>query len=369
MPISAASLSSASFGGQDSPDRVLSGGTDSPKSSVDRQKEAAAMLPKFFLCLLALASLSLSAAAQTEDDCRDVLLYSARNYSLETYDLSVAVRIYDQYCENDSVRAGTKFDASLGAVIASVPLKFGASSGSTEERTRHFCKTFDSDYKKDESKYRSLSLVVNETTNAWLACKTLAGQGILFRPKLSQTQVIIEVARTNARPASVQGVIYDPALLECTVPNTDKSRTRVRADGLSTKALSDSYWTITCVRRPSQTASELVYPKLDVSVTTTRGAFLLPVPADAQFPYQWASELQRQVDSIALRQSTLAASLTAAEARIPTGIAFGAPTNTGWQGDPAWANCPDGSVATGVIYGRQNMDANARCSRLELRHN
>jgi hypothetical protein len=319
------------------------------------------------LLLAALGLASSPATSQNDDSCRDVLAYSARNYSLETYDLGVALRVYDQYCENDAVRSGTKFDASLDAVIKAVPIKFGITSGSTEERTRHFCKTFSSDYQRNESQYKALSLVVNETTNAWLACKTLAVHGILFRPKIASTQIIIEVRRTSSTNASVQGIIYDPALLSCTAPNTDRRSTRSIADGDTTKRLSDEYWPVTCIRTPVESGTETVYPKVDLSISTTLGAFLLPVAAEARFPYSWASDLQKQMFGLAQRQTAVEAGLKATNARIPTSLIFGDTTMTGWHGDPSWADCPDGSVATGVILGRGKLDANAHCRTLRLK--
>ena len=283
---------------------------------------------------ISLAVLSGSALADTDDGCRDVLTYSARNYSVETADVGAALKVYDQYCENDQARSGMNFNAGLDTVIKAVPVKFSLGSGSTEERTKYFCKTFDSDYKKRESYYRSVSSVVNETTNAWLACKTLAGQGVLFRPKIAQTQIVIEVARTNSSPASVQGITYDTNLLSCTVPDSDGSKKRVTADGNTTKALSDSYWPITCVRKPQVQKNENVYPKVDISIGTTKGAFLLPVDADAIYPYQWSSDLQRQMTNNSEALKALSSRTTEDQAiqvyQCPKGFAPGFVNNGAW---------------------------------------
>ena len=252
------------------------------------------------------------AFAQVDDGCRDVLSYSARNFSFETAELGTALKVYQQYCHGESVRSGTNFDAGLDAVIKAVPVKFNLSSGGTEERTKHFCKTFDSDYKHNESYYRSISQVVNETTNAWLTCKTRASQGILFRPNISATQIVIEVARTNAWPASVEGIIYDHDQLSCTVPSSDASKFRTTADEKTVKSLTEAYWPVTCIRQPQKQPAETIYPKVDISIGTTRGSFLLPVMSEAMYPYQWSSDLQRQMHELGERTKSTIKSVQSA---------------------------------------------------------
>jgi hypothetical protein len=259
---------------------------------------------------------------QSDDGCRDVLTYAARNYSAETLDSAILVRTYSQYCEGTEIRSGTSFSAGLSAVVEAIPIKFNLGTGSTEQRLKHFCKTFHSEYKAHENFYQEVSTVAEGSVKAWSACKNLAGQGVLFRPKMGRTQVIIEVARTSASPASVQGVTYDSKLMSCSVPSTDKKNDRSPADQSTTKALSDAYWPITCVRHPQRQSGTVFYPGVEISVGTTKGAFLLPVSEDALFERQWASdfsaELSKMKTEIAskLVQATLECATSTAESEV-----------------------------------------------------
>jgi hypothetical protein len=255
------------------------------------------MIRNIFLMLsLALVLHSSTAVSQT-DDCRDVLVYSARTETIETLDYAAASKIYDQYCEESSVRSGTNFGAGIDAIVKAIPVKFALNSGSNEERLSSFCKTFSSDQATRTTQYKSQSLVVTDTTNAWLACKALAGQGVLFRPKLSTTKVVIEVARTNAYDVSVQGVSYDTKLLQCTVPSSDQAPDRRAAATPNTrKKLSPDYWSITCDRLPQSNGVEKQYPHVDITVDTTKGSFLLPVPAEAVLPLQASMDIQQKLE-------------------------------------------------------------------------
>ena len=234
--------------------------------------------------------------SQDGDNCRDVLQYSARNYSVSEEEIGIATRLHDQYCHGEDVKSGVNIDSGAEAVIKAIPVKGFLNFGSTQERLTSFCKTFDSEYKLNVSRYQNISQVVNETTNAWLSCVTLAGKGILFRPKIGATQLVLEIERTAAAKASVQGITYDPKLLECSAPNSDKTTTNTKVDKTTQKVLTDDeFWPVTCLRLPVQEKNETVYPRAEISVSTTKGAFLLPIPADAKFPYQFSSEIQNLI--------------------------------------------------------------------------
>ena len=156
--------------------------------------------------------------SQDGDYCRDVLQYSARNYSVSEEEIGIATRVHDQYCQGESVKSGVNIDTGGEAVIKAIPLKGFLNFGTTQERLTSFCKTFDSEYKLNTAKYQNISQVVNETTNAWLSCVSLGGEGILFRPKIGATQFVLEIARTRPAKASVQGITVDPNLLVCSAP-------------------------------------------------------------------------------------------------------------------------------------------------------
>jgi len=238
-------------------------------------------------------------AAEVDDGCAEILRYSSRDYSVEKSDIGVAMKVYEQYCENETVKKGTTFNAGLDAVIKAVPIKFSLGAGSSAERTKHFCKTFDSAYKRDEAYYKETSTAVAHSTTAWLACKGLASQGLVFRPQLSKTLILIDIVRTKALPVSVQGITYDQKLATCTVPNTSTSNTPILADKNTVKSLEPGSWTVTCVRKPETISNEQIFQAIDISIATTDGPFLLPVAADAKFSYQWASEFQQQLTAIA----------------------------------------------------------------------
>lgn len=253
---------------------------------------------KLAISTLAIATPAILLAAEVEDGCAEVLKYSARDYSVEKSEIGVAVKVYDQYCENDSVKSGTNFNAGLETVIKAVPVKFSLGSGSAEERTKYFCKTFDSDYKRNEQSYKSISQVVASTTTAWLGCKSLASKGIVFRPQVAKTQLLIEILRTSPDAVTVEGITYNSKYASCSVPNSNDSKSVTIANQKTTKDLSPSSWTITCSRTPENTSKETIYPAFDISVATTKGPFLMPVAADAKFPYQWSSELQQQLTQV-----------------------------------------------------------------------
>jgi hypothetical protein len=293
-------------------------------------------------------------AQDNGDGCSDVLFFSGRNYTKDTLDFSVAERVYDQYCQGNAAKSGMSFDSGMEAVIKAVPFSGHLSGGTTTEQVTNFCKTFNSDYRRDESRYHQTSLVERSATNAWLACKELTAKGVLFRPRLQRTAFTIEVARRSADPITIEGIIYDPKLLTCSVPSSKISpKHRVTADQNTQKELTSDYWPVSCTRIATMQNNVATYPEADIQVSTTRGTFPLTVPKDELLPLQWASE-------IADRQNDLDSAIKLLQAALPT---IGTDDN---QGQKAFARghgnqnivCPPGQFVSAIAATEWNSDHN-----------
>lgn len=290
-------------------------------------------------CILVVVS-TLSFAA--EDGCEDVLKYSSRNFEKTQSDIGIALSVYDQYCENSSVKSGTSFNAGLGAVIEAVPINFNLGSGSTQERTKHFCKTFDSQYKNNQKYFRDVSTVVNESTSAWLSCKSLASRGVIFKPQIANTLFTIEVTRMTPEEVSVNGVTFDAQAASCKVPNDDSSASTVDATSNTRKRLDSGVWTLTCTRTPIEDRGTKKYPGFDLAIATTKGSLVLPIAAEASLPIQWATDIQRKMTALENLTSSHSSSLkklTFASGTIPMTAVNTRPLLDGGQ-------CPANSDAT-----------------------
>jgi len=224
---------------------------------------------------------SFSAQVLAQDYCSDVLKYAARNESLDIYESGIAKSTYDNHCSGETVKEGTNLDVGLDAVVKAVPIKFNLGHGESKERLSYFCKTFFEDYKANTARYSKNNSVVVEAVSAWQNCMTLAGEGITFRPRVSATQAHVEVVRRTAGDVKVEGVKYDDKLLQCTVSSSDKRRGVQTANLSTVKSLTADAWTVSCTRPSRMEGKETTYPKADLSIMTSRGTFLLPIPADA----------------------------------------------------------------------------------------
>lgn len=247
------------------------------------------------LVIVAVLGTSTSTA---QDQCVDVLKYASRNESIETYSLATARDTYENICSGSTVKSSASSSVGLGAVVEALPIEFNLGSGSTSERASYFCKTYFGSYKKNESRFKSTNTVVIEAVGAWRSCMDLFGKGVEFKPRISSTQLLVEVRRVKVDvPVRVEGIKYDPLLLKCDVPSTDSLKTRTVANDKTVKTILDEVWTISCTREAKKIGNETIYPKADIGIATTRGTFLMPIPADALFPYQWSSEIEGRLSN------------------------------------------------------------------------
>jgi hypothetical protein len=240
-----------------------------------------------FLVALLIAPLQWGQDSQGYDNCTPVLELTGRNYSVEDSKAAVQSNIYNQYCENDTTNSNSNLD--VGAkLLGSIGLSFGGSSN--EETVRNFCKTYQSNYTQNQSYYRNISTVLKSTTDAWSACEQGKQQGVLFRPTVQKTQLSVGIARRGSHPGNVTAINYDTKRLSCKFDN---------ASSLP-KALTEDYWNVFCSRTPQTTSTgETIYPEADFVVDTSLAPpFPLTIPADGSVPYQFASEIQKQLNQL-----------------------------------------------------------------------
>jgi hypothetical protein len=300
-----------------------------------------------------LVALSSAVFAQSQDDgCGDVLYMTGRNYARDTLDLSVAQRVYDQYCEGDSAKRGINFDSGLSAIIQAVPFSGFLRGGTTEEQVNSFCKTFDSYSQLHESELHERSLVDHSSINAWIACKEMSARGIVFRPRLLRQSFTIEVSRKGAEPISVQGIHYDPKLLKCTVPNSqDSPHHRTSAGPDTQKELTDASWSVNCTRVPTMFDKVARYPAAEITVETTKGDFPMSVPQDDKLPAEWASQIED-------RQAAVEAAVKAMQTELATiGTDVDQPPRSFTRGYP-YTNlqCPSGQFLSAIAVPAWNSD-------------
>lgn len=237
---------------------------------------------------------------QAEDGCRDVLMYTGRDESIESTDIRVAVKLYEQNCESDTVRSGSSFAAAVDTTVKLIPLKFGVSSGSTAERARAFCKTFDSDYKNNATTYRAISAVNEGSTSAWLDCKKLASRGVVFYPQIGQEKISIGIVKLGPSEQEVRGIDYKDVAVTCSVPeSTENPKTRSRATANTHQRLTEKHWVISCSRQLQKAPDGGTdYPSTEIVIDTTAGAFHLPIPASKLLSAKTSTELQNQIAAL-----------------------------------------------------------------------
>jgi hypothetical protein len=219
-----------------------------------------------------------------QDNCRPVLELTGRNFSVDQSTLAVQMNIYNQYCQSDTTKSGSDFNAGV-QYLGSLGLSFGGSNN--QEIMQNFCKTFSSNYSQNKTTFDSASTVATASVKAWLACEQAKNNGVLFQPTLQKTQFSLGVKRTGAHVGNVTRISYDTKLLSCKV------------DGQLPKTLTEDFWNISCTRTPQTDAKtgDTEYPEADFLVETTLAPpFPLTLPADGTVHCQFASEIQKQLD-------------------------------------------------------------------------
>ncbi|HEX5461483.1 MAG TPA: hypothetical protein VFX20_16085 [Steroidobacteraceae bacterium] len=261
--------------------------------------------------LILAGSLGTAAVAIAQDDgCGEVLQRAARNYTEDDYANATASQVYDEVCRGSHSKNASAGGLSFGAIIDSLPARFGATGNSSSEKQENFCHTYSALLSNNTTSVQTSDTVVADSVSAWLECKRLASAGISFSPTILRTQFSISVKRTNAEPAEITGFIYDHKLANCTIPEKGLLGNKaIPVDADTYFPLdSDKQVTVAC-KRIGQPESDgtTSYPQIDFTVRTDRGALALPVFPDAQAPYRWSTSVQEEIVQLQKSERDLAA--------------------------------------------------------------
>lgn len=244
-----------------------------------------------------------------QDVCSGILSYTGRDVVSEDRDNSVASDIFNQHCEGATAKRGSSNSVGLEAVVKAIPVKFNFGGSSNEEKLSSFCKVYSSRRSEFSSERIDRSTVVREALAAFNNCVELSTKGIYFNPKVGRTSFVVDVRR-GSDDASITGVMYDESLVSCYLPPTGSNEASL-ANRNSVRVLDGNFLPIVCERKPAMAAGGgKSYPRVEVTIATSRGSLLLPIPEDSLMPQQWASQVQEELAKMAedvkfLRRPTL----------------------------------------------------------------
>jgi hypothetical protein len=247
--------------------------------------------------LLLLACLPSTSSAQ--DGCASVLSLTGRNFIESSVEFSSAQNIYSNYCSGSTYKSGSATNVGLDVVIEGIPLGVSFFGNSSEEKINNFCSTMSQGENTDYVKALKGSLVSIEAVKAWADCKKYQNIGIAFSPIITIDSVTVDVKKTASDPVRIQGVSAGEGL-ECSIP-WDSASPNASADVSSNTRLelNDSrQWQVQCRRTGSSVGGSISYERTSLTINTSEGSFVLPVPADAAFSAQTASELNRSLEAL-----------------------------------------------------------------------
>ena len=285
---------------------------------------------------------------------------------------NIAKYVYENYCEGKNVKSGVNLNVGVEDLIESFDLGFG----STNEKVRNICKTYENQYKKDVDERSYSSKTVREAISAWLECKKLSNNGVLVRPIVQKTRVTIDFLKTGPNDVKINGVKYDPSLLTCEASvggGMLVNPTIQTVDSETIHTISDTdVWTISCERLPQVQNDTKLYQETDLTVVSSKGSIKLTLPADEKISFNWSSEMNQQMIELTsnFNSQIEALKITATDEKPPIQI-VGPKINQ----QKTTATCPTGYVVVGIkaagsIGGKYAVDGISKldviCQKISL---
>lgn len=255
--------------------------------------------------LLSTALILTSLPAVAQDICRGILVYGSRDVIAKTRDAEYSRALYQEHCEGSISKSSSTVGVGLDAVIEAIPVGLKVNTGSSKERLNSFCKKYSETERNSVSETNNSQLVVREALDAFNKCISIASREVFFAPQLARTQLIVDVRR-GSRNVDLEGVTYEPSELTCRVPHANNIDQSVTANENTRKTLTDKNYTISCVRKGQNSPNgDRLYPRTEISIATSEGSFVLPIPADAVLAEQWATNISQRLSAVEARVPSL----------------------------------------------------------------
>ena len=229
------------------------------------------------------------------DSCSEVLRISSRDVEARYKKANIAKYVYENYCEGSNVKSGLNLNIGVEDLLESFDLGFG----STKEKVKNICQTYENKYKESVVETSYSSRTVREAISAWLECKKLSNNGVLVRPIVQKTRATIDFLKTGPDDVVINGVKYDTKLLKCEASIgggllTDPSVKEVNSRTIHTISDTD-VWSISCERIPESQDGVKFYHETDLTVLSSKGSIKLTLPADEKIPFNWSSEMNEKL--------------------------------------------------------------------------
>ncbi|NPU63721.1 hypothetical protein HL667_01780 [Bradyrhizobium sp. 83012] len=254
---------------------------------------------KTIACTIAVLLASMS-VTEAQDACSEVLRLTGKSETSTAEVYAFANRLYSQHCEGSKYKENKNLNIGLEAVVESIPVNFKLDKGTNTERVEHFCKTYDADLKINYSRAAQASIVSSVAVQAWENCQKFRNLGINFAPMVVLDQVVLSVEKKSADSIIIQGVKYDEDKMTCTATGDDASPAKSVKASLDTirKLDSGDQWHVLCKRKSVEEAGIKTFPITSLVVLTTKGAFTLPIAADADLGIKTAQQMMKELADI-----------------------------------------------------------------------
>lgn len=322
--------------------------------------------------LIALTSLNVLAQPEGfSDSCSEVLRISSRDVETHYKKANLAKYVHENYCEGTNVKSGVNLNIGVEDLLESFDLGFG----STKEKVKNICQTYENQYKEDVVERSYSSKTVREAISAWLECKKLSNNGVLVRPIVQKTRATVDFLKTGPDDVKINGVKYDTNLLTCEASIGGNVLTGPSVQTVNSKTIhtisNTDVWSISCERIPEIQNGVKLYHETDLTVLSSKGSIKLTLPADEKIPFNWSSEMNERMIEISsnFNNQLDALKLSATDKKSPIQILGPriSKNNT--------ATCPTGYVVVGIkvaesIGGKYGVDGIKRldvtCQKIDL---
>ena len=232
--------------------------------------------------------------AQPASRCHAVYEDAVRNVDLVTRQLSQNRSIFAQHCEESGSVKSTSEKLDLTIPVKQVTIGFEGSREQALSEMRRFCKTYAERFSSNEQYFQLNDRVVVDALASFNRCLALEQSGVYMEHVATASQALL--VRVNFNPTAVilrvRNVQYDEKTAKCTA-DLGSNGNRIPVSAGMEPINATAPFSVACERTgTTRESGELVYPRLELTLDTSHGAYSVSLPSEGLNGYELASEIR-----------------------------------------------------------------------------
>lgn len=251
-----------------------------------------------------------ASSAIAQSSCASVYENAVANVSTSNKISTERSYVFNLYCRTSGETKEWVSSASVSFPLKGIPISASGDGDFTQGELEEFCEIgAEQNYSFGAEFGFNRDIAVDALTsfNQCVSLEREKGLVLSHQTAPPRSATISGQFKELGNVGTLDGVLYDDALVTCSSANFSEDGTSEKLHGLMARPIGTFQFSIGCERIPESLEEGQYYPRATVQVATSFGAYTVVMPTDTLFGFQTASAAEAANAEMAARVAAVQA--------------------------------------------------------------